>query len=313
MNESCAMTRPAIIFAVSVFLLTSVTADDAKRPCHSVHFPTTNHHRPFTFGSEQELFGDLLEQSLQSVPEPLLVQAVLGAGPQVGLTADQQQSLAQKFTKTYSDISRDVQMSHLPTALPYCLSSRPVKDGHYFLYVPPKRTAKTETILFLHGFGGNFLFYLKILKDEFPDHMIVIPSWGATWANGNSRYIREVYHDIRQRFRIAISTAHLMSISGGGAISFEIYNSNHWWFSDLTVFASMPRNHAIRSFREDLKILMINGSKDSRFPISNVQRSFATLKNRVPGANLETIDSDHFFFISQIPEWRNIIRNSAGF
>lgn len=307
------MTQAAIILVLVLLFSDAATADDRTPQCHSVNFPTKNTHGPFNPSGSRGVIGDLLEHGLQSIPEPLLVQAVLGAGAQVGLTSDQQHELKELFETTYSEINRDDQMAHMASALPYCLSSRPVTNGHYFLYIPADLAPTSETIVFLHGFGGNFQFYLKILKDEFPDHLIVVPSWGATWNNGNSRYIREVYDDIRQRFQIAISRAHLISISGGGAISFEIYSRNQQWFSDLTVFASTPRRSSIPLLRPDLSILMINGSQDSRFPISNVQRAFTLLRNRVPGSTLEIVDSDHFFFLSHIRDWRKIMKTSAGF
>jgi len=280
--------------------------------CHSVPFPTRNVHRGYMPLGGSQLAKDVFERSLRALPESVLVQSVVAGGEGVGLSADQQNQLLPMFSEKYAEIAADTQMSKLSSALPYCLSTTVPTDGHYFLYVPRELTQQTAAIVFLHGFGGNFQFYLKVLKDEFPDHIIVLPSWGSTWATGNAKYIREVYDDINRRFSIAIPRARLMSISGGGPISFEIYDRNAMWFTDLVVLASMPRPSTIPNLRTDLSVLMINGTKDKRFPIKSVRQVATQLKGRVPSARFIEVPADHFFFLSQIDKWSSVVRGPVG-
>jgi hypothetical protein len=156
--------------------------------CHSVRFATANTHRGFRARIGSSVVQEIFRRGLNSLPEPIIVQAAIGGGAELGLSSEQIERLLPLFAKTYESIGRDGQMSMLRSVLPYCLPSTPANHGHYYLYVPQVVSEKTESIVFLHGFGGNFLLYLKVLKDQFPDHIIILPSWGGTWANGNSRY-----------------------------------------------------------------------------------------------------------------------------
>lgn len=303
------------LLIVTVLLSTVAWADPpvVRSGCHSVRFETANTHRGFRLRSGSPVIQELFRSGISSVPEPILVQAAVGGAGDLGLSSEQIKRLPTLFAKTYAGVVQDAQMSKLRSVLPYCLASASPKHGHYFFYVPDNVNQDTESIVFLHGFGGNFLFYLKLLKDQFPDHIIILPSWGGTWANGNSKYIREVYEDISERFAITIGRSHLMSISGGGAISFEIYSADVAWFSDLVVFSSMPRGLAIPQLKEELKVLMINGSQDVRFPIDAVRGSAAALKRTVPEASLVELPADHVLFLSHVSQWRAAVRRSAGY
>ncbi len=280
----------------------------ANHGCFSVEFATKNTHPPFVPPAGSEFASNIFQQGLRVLSESALVQSVVAGGGAVGLSESQQERLLPLFRDTYKAISDDSQMKSLPSALPYCLSAEQPAFGHYFLYVPEQVSEPTKTIVFLHGFGGNFLFYLKVLKSEFPDHVLVLPSWGASLANGNSKYIREVFDDIQQRYSITIRKAHLMSISGGGAISFQVYSSNSVWFTDLVVLASMPASQAIPRLRSDLNILMVNGTLDNRFPIEVVRKQFERVKQKVAGTSFAELPADHFFFLSDVSGWRTAVR-----
>ncbi len=298
-----------VLFTVSLSVLNPL--DDATSTvhgCYSVEFETPNTHPPFVPPAGSEFARDIFQRGLRVLPESVLVQTVVVGGEAVGLSKGQQERLLPLFRDTYAAIADDGQMASLASALPYCLSADQPKRGHYFLYVPENVSERTKTVVFLHGFGGNFLFYLKVLKSEFPDHILVLPSWGESWANGNSKYIREVFVDIQQRYSITIRKSHLMSISGGGAISFQIYSTNSVWFTDLVVLASMPDGQTIPQLRNDLTILMINGALDDRFPIEIVRDRVGLVKQQVGKTSFVELPADHFFFLSSIPAWRTAVR-----
>jgi surfactin synthase thioesterase subunit len=104
-----------------------------------------------------------------------------------------------------------------------------------------------------------------------------------------------------------------MSISGGGAISFQIYNTNAVWFTDLIILASTPANETIPQLRKDLTILMINGTQDNRFPIEIVRERAELVKHQVAKLTLVELPGDHFFFLSKTQEWRTAIRKHANY
>ena len=54
--------------------------------------------------------------------------------------------------------------------------------------------------------------------------------------------------------------------------------------------------------KNDLKILMVNGRQDSRFPLSAVQSLTEPLAQRLPHFRLHVLDGDHFFLLSKREE-----------
>lgn len=75
----------------------------------------------------------------------------------------------------------------------------------------------------------------------------------------------------------------------------------------------MLRGLAIYQLKEELKVLMINGSQDARFSIDAVRDLAVTLKRRVPETALLELPADHFLFLSHVSQWRAAVQRSAGY
>jgi len=120
-------------------------------------------------------------------------------GPQLGLTAEEAKDLCSNLDRVYANISADALFSTIPSALPHCLSDKRAKQGHYFAYYPPHASDKTPAIIFLHGYGGNFQFYIYLLKEEFPASIVLVPSWGASWENGTMQYLDDMLADVKRK------------------------------------------------------------------------------------------------------------------
>ena len=73
-------------------------------------------------------------------------------------------------------IDADPLFSNAPSQLAYCFSPKKPNEGRANLYLPTKVDENTPTILFLHGFGGSFLFYQHFLVSTFPEFMIICPA-----------------------------------------------------------------------------------------------------------------------------------------
>ena len=79
-------------------------------------------------------------------------------------------------------------------------------------------------VLFLHGYGGNFQFYTWVLKEEFPDAVILTPSWGMSWHRGSATYLKEMIADAEKQVGVSLDRPWLMGISAGGRGGFALYN-----------------------------------------------------------------------------------------
>jgi pimeloyl-ACP methyl ester carboxylesterase len=86
---------------------------------------------------------------------------------------EQLKNLTEHVNTAYKKIESDPEFIGINSALPYCFAVKKHKEGHCFIYFPEKITANTKSIVFLHGYGGNFLFYTWVLKETFPNFIIM--------------------------------------------------------------------------------------------------------------------------------------------
>ena len=147
----------------------------------------------------------------------------------------------------YDQIAADAVLKNVPSALPYCLSDQRPTQGHYFACYPPKIADDTPVIVFLHGFGGNFLFYAYLLKEAFPDTVILLPSWGGSWRDGTLQYLDDMAADVKRRKSLDVQRPCLMAISAGGPAGFRLYNERPDRFSGYVALASAPSRRSCRS------------------------------------------------------------------
>ena len=161
--------------------------------------------------------------------------------------------------------SEDDQMKSIPSALSYSLLVKSLIMVIILYIFLIKVTSKTKQIVFLHGYGGNFLIYIYVLKKAFKNSIIIVPSWGCSWALGNYGYLKEVYSDIKQKFSVKIVRPVLMAISAGGGAAFEYYNKAPERFELLISFATCPYRRTIRKMKPELSVMMICGRQDNVF------------------------------------------------
>jgi predicted esterase len=241
----------------------------------------------------------LFRFGLQTLPEGLLVVGalVLGSGD-LGLSANQSTNLTPLVADVYSKIYADPAFANVPSALPYCFSPTKPTSGHYFLYRPEKMPANPTCIVFLHGYGGNFQFYTWVLKQEFPDAVILTPSWGISWHRGSTTYLKEMLADAERRTGVRFDKPWLMGISAGGRGGFNIYNQMPSQFRGYVCIANAPETRVARSLRNDLRILMLNGTQDEMVPLHIARQQAQLAKRRVPTLSYQEINGNHFFLLS---------------
>ncbi len=250
----------------------------------------------------------LFRMGLQSLPEGALVTgALLLGGEQLGLTANESTNLNALLTTTYSQIDTDPAFAKVASALPFCFASQRQTNGHYFLYRPNALPKAPECIVFLHGYGGNFQFYTWVLKEAFPQAVILAPSWGVSWNRGSPAYLKDMLADAEGRLGIPLKRPWLMAISAGGRGGFLLYNQQPDLFQGYVCLASVPEYPT--ALRKDLRVLMINGTRDPMVPIEIARRQAGLAKRNVTSLSYKEIESDHFFILSRRAETFKEIRN----
>lgn len=276
----------------------------------SVVFPTTQAMPTARIAPNMAALAVMVEQSVTRLGEGKILQAaVVGAPGPLGLTADQSTALRRGFRDVYGAIAADPLFAQLPSALPQAVSQDAARPGHYFLYAPSRLEPNARVIVFLHGFGGNFQFYLWLLKSAFPEDLIICPSYGIAWSRDGGAYLDEVLTHVAQRFDIADKKPWLMPISAGGPAGFSIYSAAPVKFSGLICLASCPEEMDIAALRGNMKILMVYGAKDDRFPVEHVRAAVAKLRERVRRLSAtEFAAADHFFLLTMPKETFEAIR-----
>ena len=241
----------------------------------------------------------LFRLGLQTLPEGLLVVGALVVGSgDLGLSANQSTNLTPLVSHAYSKIYADAAFSNAPSALPYCFSTTKPTSGHYFLYQPEKIPHDPTCIVFLHGYGGNFQFYTWVLKEEFPDAVILTPSWGISWHRGSTTYLKDMLADAERRTGVRLRKPWLMGISAGGRGGFLMYDQMSNVFQGYVCIANAPETDVARSLRSDLRVLMLNGTDDAMVPLRIARQQAQLAKRRVSTLRYQEIKGNHFFLLS---------------
>lgn len=296
--------------AILVCLLVQpVAAASTMATVESRNFETKSLPQPFKPPKQLAEGYQLFQASGAFLPEATVVKSVVAVGDsRIGLPAGAKQRLSADLDAVYGRISTDPLLKNIASALPYCLNDKRPTQGHYFAYYPGRPKDARSTIIFLHGFGGNFLFYTYLLKEEFPNAVILLPSWGSSWRDGTTQYLDDMLKDVRRRRSIPLGKPWLMAISAGGPAGFRLYNQQPSRFSGLVSLASAPSQTIIPKLNENLKILMLNGREDNAFPIAAVERTASRLRERLPMFEAYTLPGDHFFLLSHQAETFRRIR-----
>lgn len=144
-----------------------------------------------TIGSDAQPLLPAFRVALKTFPESTIVALALSQPPLLGLTPTQSATIAPLVAKRYELIAGSRDYSNAPSLLPYCYSdTRPTK-GAALMHVPAAATAESSAIVFLHGYGGSFLWYLHWLGEALPDHIIIAPAYGISPADPFVTYLTE--------------------------------------------------------------------------------------------------------------------------
>jgi pimeloyl-ACP methyl ester carboxylesterase len=285
--------------STALALLLACVAHGAAGTVESVRFKTSVTPPACRLPDSLKKNEKIFRIGLQTLPEGLLVVGALFVGSgDLGLSANQSTNLTPLISEAYSQINADGAFSNAPSALPYCFSATKPTSGHYFLYRPDTIPENPTCIVFLHGYGGNFQFYTWVLKEEFPNAVILTPSWGISWYRGSTTYLKDMLADAERRTGVRLRKPWLMGISAGGRGGFLIYNHMSGTFQGYVCIANAPETRVARSLRNDLRILMLNGTDDSMVPLPIARQQVELAKRRVPTRRYQEIKGNHFFLLS---------------
>jgi pimeloyl-ACP methyl ester carboxylesterase len=230
-----------------------------------------------------------------------------------GLTARERKDLSRLFSEAYQQIATNELFSELSSAVPFCLSPNAPQQGHYFSYLPAELNENTPSIVFLHGDGGNMLCYLWALQQEFPDHIILSPSWGMHWPFPEvlpaQQYLADMSNHFEGTYNRKISKPWMFALSGGGPAGFFLTSLSPNSYRGMISIASLPCMDADDlNFPPRYPVLLVNGAQDNRMPIIDAYLAVRDLMALNVNAKIAEIESDHFFILSHRELMGNYIR-----
>jgi pimeloyl-ACP methyl ester carboxylesterase len=161
-------------------------------------------------------------------------------------------------------------------------------------------------IVFLHGYGGSFLWYLHYLAEVFPDEIIVAPAYGLSAGFIPAEYVAESMRAAERRLGHALAKPRLIGLSAGGFGACRVYAARPDGFGGLMVMAAYPTSDAVVRFQNR------KGAPSLRF-VAGVEEVFVkdgtwdTCRRQLAAhgvaAEWATLPSaDHFFMLTHEAE-----------
>ncbi|CAN5878496.1 hypothetical protein BH11VER1_BH11VER1_20520 [soil metagenome] len=261
-------------------------------------------------GDAQQLLP-ALRLGLSTLPESAIVSLALSQPGLLGLTPAQSATLAPLVAKRYEMMATSSDYAKAPSLLPYCYSeTRPTK-GAAIIHIPEGATAKTQVIIFLHGFGGSFLWYLHWMAETFPDHIIIAPAYGISPANIPEAYLAECMVAASRRLRFQLPRPSLVGLSAGGFGACRAFLAAPDRYERLICLAAYPPENTVHRFSRTQKILFVAGSLETFVTSGEFRTSLQTIRVHCPTAAMILIpDADHFFMLSHPEDTRIALRSA---
>jgi len=246
---------------------------------------------------------------ISTLPESAIVKLALSQPALLGLTRAQAATLAPLVAKRYELIAKSPDYSKAPSLLPYCYSdTRPTK-GAALMHVPANATAKTPAIVFLHGYGGSFIWYLHWLAEAFPDHIIIAPAYGISPVSPSFTYLAESVEAASKRLGFALSKPTLIGLSAGVYGACRAFVKNPDRYARLVCLAGFPPEEVLQKFGRTQQVHFISGAREPFVTSGKLRTTVQTVRATCPSATMTLIpDADHFFMLSHPEETKKALK-----
>lgn len=245
---------------------------------------------------------------LATLPESSIVALALSQPALLGLSPSQSAALAPLVSKRYELIAASPDYSKVPSQLPYCYAAVRPARGVALVQIPAGASPKSPAIVFLHGYGGSFLWYLHWLSEAFPGHIIVAPAYGISPAYVPAAYMIEAIDAASVRLGFPLQKPTLVGLSSGGFGACRAYQKAPDRFERLVCLGAYPPDDTIRRFTRTQTVRFVAGSREPFVTNGRLWSLLQTVRTTCPSAALTIIpEADHFFMLSHPDETRKAL------
>ncbi len=276
----------------------------------SITWPTKHASPPVVFQKPASDFLPAFRFGLSILPESNVVSLAFSQPSFLGLSQQDATNLQSLFEKRYQSIQNDPVFREVASVLPYCYAERTPTQGLALVYRPRKLDTNTPCLVFLHGYGGSFLWSQQLLAEAFPGCLIICPAYGNSSALMPPAYLSECLDAVEQKLGGKIYRPTLIGLSAGGFGAARIFTQSPNRFVRLIVLAAYPPEETLAHFDKNMSVYFLVGARESYVQSGFFGRSMQSIRPRVAKLEVHTVpDADHFFLLAQRPETLKILRS----
>jgi len=264
---------------------------------------------PAQLDEKKQSLLPLIRLGVSTLSEAQAMKLTYIGGKGLGLNDKDAKSLNSLLVEKYKHIEADEVFASASSSLSYCFSANKPKIGRASVYLPDKVKKESKVILFLHGYGGSFIFYQYFLAKTFPDHIIICPAYGISSAFISSEYLQESLIATSKELGFKIQHPVLIGLSAGGFGGFREYVRNQEAYLGYICLAAFPPDKVMPKLPLEGKIRVVVGGDESFVKNGKLRRSEIKLKGRIKDYKSRLIaNHGHFFMLSAEEETKAILK-----
>ena len=227
----------------------------------------------------------------------------------LGLDAASAAKLQALLIPKYQALAANPVFATHPSILPHCLSPTKPTNGVATLFRPITENTNFPPIVFLHGYGGSFIWPLHSFAKALPNRPIVAPAHGLSSAGIRIAYLREAMRTAQ----LGAGRPLLMGLSAGGRAACEIYSRHPDEFCGLIVLAAPPPATTWKRFGKRHRLEFIHGSAEPFVVNGHLQGAINYLRKRNPSVGSKLVPGgDHFFLLEHAAESEKLLQAAAA-
>lgn len=287
--------------SILIWLLLTAASSGLPAELMQITWPTVHAAPPL---KPQGPASDLLPAfrvAIEWLPESSIVTLALSQPALLGLTEKQAAGLQPLVAERYNLMARSLCYSNASSAVPYCFSAQRSTKGFASVYVPENATTNTPVILFIHGYGGSFLWYQHYLSESFSNHIIICPAYGISTATIPQAYVAECVAAVSKRVGFPVSTPSLVGLSAGGFGVCRLYVAAPQYYRQMICLGAYPPDETVARFVQDSRPRFLSGGMEPFVASGDFQQRINRIRSACPAVEMSTIPgADHFFLLTHL-------------
>lgn len=237
--------------------------------------------------------------ALTTLPESAIVSLCLSQPAMLGLSSSQAEMMRPLVAARYGMIAQSPAYSGVRSALPYCYEATRPHSGLALVHLPAGANARTPVVLFIHGYGGSFLWYQHLLSEHFAGHVIICPVHGINTSAVPGDYVLECLRAVETRLGRRGLKPVLLGLSAGGFGACRVYTQHPESFDRMICIAAYPPEETLSKFSRNAKAAFIAGGEEPFVKSGLFSRNVGRVRLSAPSTQDFIVPrADHFFLLT---------------